>query len=123
MVNGPLVRTTALGEVRFQGLRELTPATRSRSFGIGLLLNYVLLFKPCTAPYLWVSAVSEIAELPAQVVVEVGGDGLGLRVPGSRPLSVVTVTAVAEAVRVSVVAIAVQMTVPVAVVGVSVKER
>ena len=85
------------------------------------MLNYVLLFKPCTAPYLWVSAVSEIAELPAQVVVEVGGDGLGLRVPGSRPLSVVTVTAVAEAVRVSVVAIAVQMTIPITIVRVSVR--
>ena len=119
MVNGPLVRTTALGEVRFQGLRELTPAARSRSFGIGLLLNYVLLLKPCTAPYLWVSAVSEIAELPAQVVVEVGGDGFRVGIPGGRPLSIVTVT-VAKTVRMSVVAVTVQMTIPVAVVRVSV---
>ena len=69
------------------------------------------------SPYLGVSAVSEVAELPAQVVVEVGGDGLGLRVPGGlgRPLAVVTISVVAEAVGVSVVAVALQMTIPIAV--------
>merc|ERR1719422_2569073 len=66
---------------------------------------------------LGVSAVCEVAELPAQVVVEVGGDGLRLRVSGwlGRPLAVVTVSVVAEAVGVSVVAVPLQVTIPIAV--------
>ena len=78
--------------------------------------------------YLGVSAVSEIAELSAQVVVEVGEGsrqaGRLLRI--CRPLSIVTVmivTVVAKPVGMSIVAVTIQMTIPIAVVGVSVKER
>merc|ERR1711934_679988 len=62
---------------------------------------------------LGISAVGEIAELPAQVIVEVGGDGFRVGIPRGRPLSIVTVT-VAKTVRMSVVAVTVQMTIPVA---------
>ena len=56
--------------------------------------------------------------------MEVGGDGLGLRVPGGlgRPLAVVTVSVVAEAVGVSVVAVALQVTIPIAVARVPANE-
>ena len=84
----------------------------------------ISLFAWLFCPYLGVPAVSEVAELPAQVVVEVGGDGLRLRVSGGlgRPLAVVTVSVVAEAVGVSVVAVALQVTIPIAVARVPANE-